>query len=81
LATAQCITVKKGLLNGTNKGVLAKLAVDNWYKYSDVQKRLEQIPEDWKNIDMVFRNFLGLTVALNKATSYKYMGEAAYADE
>jgi len=67
-------------LGGTNKSVLAKLQVDNWRKLEDFQKRFEQLPE-WKEVDLVFRNFVGLAVALNKATAYKYMSESVHEDK
>lgn len=82
-ATAQTITLKKALLGGTtSKQVMAKLAVDVWKKYEAVQTCFTQaFPAEFKDIYPVFKNFLNLALSLSKATAYKYMGEAAHAEE
>jgi hypothetical protein len=56
------------------------LAVDTWKQFDSVQGAFKGFKQ-YKEIFSPLRKFLPILTGLAKATAYKYMGEASYAEE
>jgi len=77
-ATAQSVTMKKGLTTGLSKGLLAKLAMQNWQQYERFVVACRATKNYKELIPTTLRKFLPWLLALSKATAMKYMAQNAY---
>jgi hypothetical protein len=65
IATAQALTIKKGLFGGTSKAVLSKLAVDVWNKYTSIENVFKALP-GYKDANPSWKAFLSVLQGLSK---------------
>lgn len=81
-ASAQTVSIKKGMTSGTSNSVLAKLAVDVWRKFDTFAATFKALPaDDSKNLNAPFKSFISLAQGLAKASAFRFMACDQYAQE
>eukprot|EP01111_Echinosteliopsis_oligospora_P013345 TRINITY_DN4768_c0_g1_i1.p1 TRINITY_DN4768_c0_g1~~TRINITY_DN4768_c0_g1_i1.p1 ORF type:complete len:383 (+),score=88.56 TRINITY_DN4768_c0_g1_i1:105-1151(+) len=82
IAGAEEVAVKKAVINGTSRGVTAKLCADVWKKYETTNYQFNSIaPDAKKHLNKSWKEFLTASSSLQKANTYKFAANAAYEDK
>ena len=81
-ASAQTVSIKKGMISGTSHSVLAKLAVDVWRKFDTFANTFKTLPaDDSKVLNAPFKSFISLAQGLAKASAFRFMACDQYGQE